>query len=220
MNKLILSCDESRELDRQAIEVLGIPSIVLMENAGRGIAEFLLSLKISGTIVICCGKGNNAGDGFVIARHLDNNGISVHVLLCSLPSELSKDAKINYNILTKSAITITHINEGNIFMIQKIFSSATWIVDALLGTGLKGEVREPYKTIIQVINHSSAKVISVDIPSGLDGNIGKPLSISVQADYTITFVSLKRGFINPESKKFTGEVSVINIGISRILLGN
>src|SRR5262249_59891981 len=98
MDALALSRNEVRDLDRRCIEELGLPGIALMENAGRGVAEFVRSLHVSGRIVVCCGKGNNAGDGLVIARHLDNHGVPVRVLLFAQPSQLTGDAATNYAV--------------------------------------------------------------------------------------------------------------------------
>src|SRR5690242_16775651 len=99
---MILTREQCRELDRRAMEEFGVPGIVLMENAGRGMAELLLRLDSTDPIVICCGKGNNGGDGFVIARHLDNAGIAVRVLLFAYPTQLRGDAAINHRILVAS----------------------------------------------------------------------------------------------------------------------
>ena len=103
---MLLTNDQARALDRRATEVYGMPSIVLMENAGRGMAELLLSLGVAGPVAICCAKGNNGGDGFVIARHLDNHGVSVHVLLFGLPDDLTVDASVNYQILVKAKVPL------------------------------------------------------------------------------------------------------------------
>src|SRR5882762_4083567 len=99
---MYLSREEVRELDRRAIEGLGVPGVVLMENAGRGAAEVLVGLRCRGPVVICCGKGNNGGDGFVIARHLDNRGVRVRVLLFTDPNTLAGDAAVNHTIVVKS----------------------------------------------------------------------------------------------------------------------
>src|SRR3990167_3368506 len=109
----MLSREQARELDRRAIEEFGIPGIVLMENAGRGIVDYLLLRKAQCKIMICCGKGNNAGDGFVVARHLDNHHIQVHVLLFADPLELRGEAKVNYDIVVKSAIPLTLVTTEN-----------------------------------------------------------------------------------------------------------
>jgi len=217
---LVLSRKESRMLDQQAILAFGVPSIILMENAGRGVADFLLSKYRSGTVLICCGKGNNAGDGLVVARHLDNHHIPVNVLLFSSPDDLTEDAKINYNIAIKCGISVSCYlpEDGFNQTIEAQLMNANWIVDALFGTGLTGEVRTPYDKIISGINASSAKILSIDIPSGLDCDSGLLLGIAVKADYTLTLVALKKGFVHSEARMFLGEVQVIDIGIPRMLL--
>lgn len=213
-----LSRQQVRELDRLATEELGIPSILLMESAGRGIAEFILSHSLHGKIVICCGKGNNAGDGFVVARYLDNHNISAHILLFADPIELKGDAKINYEIAVKTALSITIVTEECLdVVIAKELVNADWIVDALFGTGLQGFPHSFYYNTIEAINKSSANIIAIDIPSGLDCDTGKPLGIAIKATYTLTIAGLKKGFINPEAKEFLGEIYVVDIGIKKLL---
>ncbi len=217
-----LSREQARDVDRRATENYGMPSIVMMENAGGSVTTHLLAQKPRGPMIICCGKGNNAGDGFVIARHLDNHQIPVQVILFADPNELTKDAKTNYDILVHSGIQITHYYEQSFSEVDllNLFSSAEWIIDALFGTGLQGLVRAPFDIIIHAINHSKKKILAVDIPSGLDCDLGKPLGIAVKAQQTLTFVALKKGFSNPEAKPFIGHVEVIDIGIPRKLIGN
>ena len=113
-HSLLLSRDGARELDRRAIEELGIPGIVLMENAGRATVDYLLSCGVAGKIIICCGKGNNAGDGFVVARYLDNLDLPVHILLFADPEALTGDAKINYDIAVKTSLPMTIINDEHL----------------------------------------------------------------------------------------------------------
>jgi NAD(P)H-hydrate epimerase len=217
--KMILSRDEVRRLDRLAIEKIGIPGIVLMENAGRGIVDYLLSLKVRDSIVICCGKGNNAGDGFVIARYLDNVGYPIKILLFSDPNELKGDAKLNYDIVLNSSLPITIMKEDRLNIIgHDILSKADWIIDALFGTGLSDHVRSPYDQVIKAINESGTQVLSVDVPSGLDCDTGEPLGIAVKAQYTATLVCYKKGFIQEKAKPYLGKVHVINIGIPRNLI--
>lgn len=217
LNKeLILSRDEVRALDCLAIKEVGIPGIVLMENAGRGIVDYLLSLKATGSIVICCGKGNNAGDGFVVARHLDNLGYSVKILLFSDPNELKGDAKLNYDIVLKSLLSITVVKENQLNnIVQNILSKADWIIDALFGTGLSNHVRPPYDQVIKAINGSGVKVLSIDVPSGLDCDTGEPLGVAVKAHYTATLVCYKKGFVQEKAKPYLGIVRVIDIGIPK-----
>src|SRR5262249_6099377 len=138
----------------------------------------------------CCGKGNNGGDGFVIARHLENAGVDVRVLLCVPPSSLTGDAATNFKILTRSqtSLALPPIDWAH------ELAMADWIVDALLGTGTQGEIREPYISSVTAINAANRKVMSVDLPSGLDCDTGKPLGSCVRANHTATFVARKPGF--------------------------
>jgi NAD(P)H-hydrate epimerase len=220
MTSLVLSREKVRSLDKRAIEDYGVPSIVLMENAGRGAAELLLSLGVSGKVRVCCGKGNNAGDGLVIARHLDNAQANVQVLLFSAPSELSEDAAINYQIVAKARIPIVEFSRVPLDTagIERELNSADWVVDALFGTGLSGPVRPPFDSIINAINASPGRVFAVDIPSGLDCDTGQPMGSTVRADYTATFVSLKKGFVRREASEWLGQIHVIGIGMPRKLL--
>src|SRR5207248_8475814 len=127
-----------RALDRRAIEEFGVPGVVLMENAGRGAAELLLSLGVRSRVVLCCGKGNNGGDGFVIARHLDRRGVPVRVLLFCPTDQLTGDAAINYHIITRSGLPIRVIPDAA--ELGRELAGAEWVVDALFGTGLSGPV--------------------------------------------------------------------------------
>lgn len=216
-----MSREQVREVDRRAIEEYGLPGVVLMENAGRGAAELLIRLGIDGTVVICAGKGNNGGDGFVIARHLQNHGVEVRLLLFCDPNQLLGDAAINYRVLRVAGMEGEIVADcPDIGLLQNRLTGADWIVDALLGTGTRGELREPFPTIISAINESSAKVFAIDLPSGMDCDSGEPLSCCVRAEHTATFVAPKLGFTNPAAAQFTGEVHVIDIGVPRPLITN
>lgn len=211
---------EVRELDRQAIEEFGVPGVLLMENAGRGAAEHLLALGVRGSAAICCGKGNNGGDGFVIARHLDLRGVSVRVLLFAAPTALAGDAAIMFNILQKSGLPVRCFPGPNLPTgeIEAELAGAEWIVDALLGTGLSGPPTAPYAQAIELINRAPGKVLAVDLPSGLDCDTGEPLGPTVKADHTATFVAWKRGFLAPVTYAWTGAVETIDIGAPRALV--
>lgn len=219
-NPLILSRADSQEIDRLCMEKYGIPGVVLMENAGRGIVDYFLSLKPKGKVVICCGGGNNGGDGFVVARHLDNHGISVHVLLLSEPDRLKGDAKVNYDIVMKSEIAVSSISKANLHVVQSYLDEATWIIDALFGTGLQNQVKHPYDAIIHAMNASSKHIISIDIPSGLDCDSGEPLGIAVKASHTMSMVGLKKGFLNSKAKQYLSRIHIIDIGVPRVLLSH
>src|SRR5438067_5771250 len=168
----MLSRDEARALDRRAIDLFGVPGVVLMENAGRGMAELLRTLGVRGPVVVCCGKGNNGGDGFVIARHLDNHGVAVRVLYFGKPEALTGDAAINFEIVRRSRLPLTVFSDT---VPALDLSDAEWVVDALLGTGVTGPARPPLDRVIAAINAGTAKVLAVDLPSGLDCDTGLPL---------------------------------------------
>lgn len=217
-SSLILSRKQAREIDQEAIEKFGVPSIALMENAGRGIADYLISQKPKGPIVICCGKGNNAGDGFVIARHLDNHQIPVQILLFAKADELTDDAKINYDILVRSDIEIKRFEKDIAeAVIASILGPAEYTIDALFGTGLQGIIRSPFDKIIPLINVYAKYIIAVDIPSGLDCDSGRPLGCAIKAKHTLTLMGMKKGFVCPEAKQYIGKVTVLDIGIPRKL---
>ena len=215
----ILSCAEVREREGRAIRELGLPSLLLMENAGRNIAELLVSLGISGKVAICCGKGNNGGDGLVIARRLDNWQIPVQVLLFAPPDQLSSDAAVNYRILSGSGVKV-EVHEGELDRERARIDLATsdWVVDALFGTGLSGPLRTPFDEIVALINDSPAKVLAVDIPSGLDGDTGKPLGPTVRAHHTATMLAWKKGFVQESAREWLGQVHLIDIGLPRRFL--
>jgi len=213
-----LSRELVRDVDRRAIEDYGLPGVVLMENAARGCVDWLCERRVNGPVVICCGKGNNGGDGFAMARHLTNRGISTRVLLFAGQDELHGDAAINWNVL-RAANADRRIFESplNQTELAAEFAAAEWIIDALLGTGTQGALREPYRSVISAINNSGRGIFAVDLPSGLDCDTGIPIDgpngLCIRATMTATFVARKLGFENPASQVFTGEVRVIDIGV-------
>jgi NAD(P)H-hydrate epimerase len=215
-----MTCAEVRQRERRAIEELGLPSLLLMENAGRGLAELLVSLGVGGKVVVCCGKGNNGGDGLVLARHLDNRQVPVHVLQFARPEELTPDAALNYRILTGSGVAV-EIHAGQPLDVEQLrgeLAAASWVVDALFGTGLRGPLRPPFDGIVGLINDSGANVLAVDIPSGLDGDTGRPLGPAVRARHTGTLIAVKVGFTQPQAGEWTGQVHLIDTGLPRSLL--
>jgi NAD(P)H-hydrate epimerase len=212
-----------RDIDRRAIEEFGLPGIVLMENAGRNTVELLDNrgdVLTHVPVVIVCGKGNNAGDGFVIARHLENRGFDVEVLLAAPASSFTGDAAIMYRVIEAAGTPIRDLSSSTKDeWIEAIGDRGTPLLfDALLGTGLQGPVREPFDRVIAAINASEALVVSVDIPSGLDCDTGQPLGCAVKAGATVTFVGRKLGFDAPGAKAYTGDVIVADIGVPVRLL--
>jgi NAD(P)H-hydrate epimerase len=216
-----LTRSEVRELDRRAIEDFGLPGIVLMENAGRGAAELLHGLAPRAKVAIVCGKGNNAGDGFVIARHLENLGHAVRLLLACDPAELRGDAAIAWGVAEKAGIPATALVSATPAEWERAFEGADWIVDALLGTGVTGEPRGAIAVAIEAVNAAArggAKVFAVDLPSGLDCDTGQPLGPCVRADVTATFVARKVGFDAAAAAPLLGAVHVVGIGAPQALL--
>ena len=214
-----LSRDEIRSVDRTAIEQFGVPGVVLMENAGRGASDILHRQGPQGTVVICCGSGNNGGDGFVMARHLSNRGLDVRTLLLADPARLRGDAAVNYRIAERAGLALVPCFDApSGACLAGEIESAGWVVDALLGTGLSGTVRSPYSDHIQTINQAGRPVLAVDIPSGLDCDTGLPLGCAVRAQLTVTFVAEKKGFANPAGWEWLGQVHVVDIGVPRAVL--
>lgn len=213
---ITLSRDQVREIDRRAIAEFGILGIVLMENAGRGAAEILMQRNSQRRpALVICGKGNNGGDGFVVARRLDICGYPVTTW--PLAADLHGDAAVNFEIARRAGLPM-FAGTPTDAALNKIRSWDGWIVDALFGTGLVGAVSPPFDRVIAAINDSRAAVLAIDIPSGLDCDSGLPLGPTVRADHTATFVAAKAGFANPSSRDWTGQVHVVDIGAPRRLL--
>jgi hydroxyethylthiazole kinase-like uncharacterized protein yjeF len=214
----IVSAREMRWCDEVTIRKYGVPSILLMENAGRGVAEVAsrsfgpLEKK---NILIFCGKGNNGGDGFVVARHLLNTGALIAVVLLSSPRELEGDARTNYRILK----TLLPAHRASLRLVQysaRLLSGMKkpdLIVDAIFGTGFSGSVRQPFARCIQWINEQRVPVLSVDIPSGVNGTTGVAATVAVNATRTVTFGLLKTGLLCNQGQDCAGLIDVVDIGI-------
>jgi NAD(P)H-hydrate epimerase len=210
---------EIREVDRRAIAEFGMSGLVLMENAGRGCVDVLCQLGCRGPVVVVCGKGNNAGDGFVIARHLDLRGVDLKVVLLSPPDELRGDAAANYHIIERSGLRIIDLSgHFSSAALEREIGDAEWIVDALLGTGATGAPRPPFDAAIREMNAADSRRLAVDLPSGLDCDTGEPADPTFRADHTCTFVAPKIGFSNPRGAAYLGQVHVLDIGAPRQLV--
>ncbi len=213
-NSNLLTAREAEGIDIKAREVFGISTLVLMENAGRSIAEEALRmLRNKRTVAIFCGRGNNGGDGFVAARHLLTNGIKPDVFLAGNVSSVHKEAKTNLEILLKLKQKVIELKENNLYLVKNKVSKYALIIDALLGVGLRGEVKGIYRELIKIINASLGYILSVDIPSGLDATTGRILGNCIRADKTVTFVAKKRGMILKEGRKCCGTTVVEGLGI-------
>lgn len=216
----VMSRDEVRRVDAWAIDEIGVPGVVLMENAGRSCAE-LVQRRLTGVdrpkVCIFCGAGNNGGDGYVIARHLLNAGFQVRTVLCGERDKVRGDARVNLDILDRLGHAVELLDPGAKDLpvyVRTFGSEADMIVDALFGTGLRGELSGEFQALIEAINDLDRPILAVDIPSGLDCDSGQPLGAAIRAAYTVTFVAVKRGFLaSVEARRYTGEIYVASIGV-------
>ena len=203
----------SREIDRRTIEEFGVPGVVLMENAGRAVASVILGEYPSAKrIAVICGAGNNAGDGFVIARHLISSGKDVSIHIAERKERYGGDAKTNLDSLLEIGAEIRELG-GKLPRIKDV----DVIVDAIFGTGLDRDVGGFYEKLIKFINRHSARRVCVDIPSGLDADTGRPLGIAVMADVTVTFTPAKLGMCIYPGVDYAGKLCVADITIPRLL---
>ncbi len=206
-----------QRLDQLAIVKYGVPSLALMENAGCCVAaEVRKQLKRvqNPRVCILCGLGNNAGDGFVVARHLINAGIITKIFVVGKGSSLKRDAAVNYRILKKLKYPIKEIQKLAGADLKAV-AQAHLIIDAIFGVGLNRQIVDPFYSVIEAVNEKAKKVIAVDTPSGLDGTTGKIYGICVKAKATVTFSFAKKGFLKGQGPKYTGKVIVADIGIPK-----
>lgn len=223
---LILSRDEVRAIDAAAISELGISGMLLMENAACGVSdvllrEFVIAEHPQRPTTVVCGPGNNGGDGLAVARQLLAYGLPVDILLVRGGKSLSPDANENLSILTRSGIKVTDVARlASLQICLAALTDSDVIVDCVLGTGIHGVAREPFSSVIQAINASPAQVLAVDVPSGLDCEQGTCSGSCIRAVRTVTFVGLKRGFLQQSAAEFTGGISVAHIGLPRSWVTN
>ncbi|MGZ7048912.1 MAG: NAD(P)H-hydrate epimerase, partial [Methanobacterium sp.] len=195
-------------------EDLGIPKSVLMENAGKSIADYIITNLDPCKVTIFTGTGGNGGDGFVAARHLLNNGYNVDLLFIGNPQNIKSPETLQNWITIKNislglnSLKLDFIEDSS--LLKKIDS--TVIVDALLGTGIRGKIREPISTAIDTINKSKGIKIAVDVPSGLDPLTGEVPEKAIESDFTITFHRIKSGLKNAKIR-YVGNIVLYDIGI-------
>jgi len=212
----VVTAEEMREIDRYSIKEVGVPGVVLMENAGAETAQVILDLvnDVENPLVhIFCGKGNNGGDGFVIARHLSNNGLDVAILNLVAEKEIKGDALINHKIIKNMGVPIKFISKSADLAKYEEYEAPDIIVDALLGTGIKGAVRGFVKEVIDFINDLDIPVVSVDLPSGLDANTGDVEGSVIGADVTVTMALPKRCHLFYPARNFVGDLFIADIGM-------
>jgi len=217
----VATASQMAELDRVTIQRYGIPSLVLMENAGRCCADRILRIledKVGApqeaSVAVVCGKGNNGGDGMVVARHLHNRGAYVEVFLLGEVDELSGDARTQYDILQRMDVEARVIRDTEgVEDLRTYLEEVHLCVDAILGTGLSAPLAGTVREVVEVINLSMATVFAVDIPSGIDGTTGRILGEAIRADYTGTFGLLKLGNVLLPGSIHCGETEIYDIGI-------
>ena len=211
--KWVVTAQEMRNIDSRAVGTIGIPGSSLMERAGYEVVEACLERfgPITGkTVFIFCGKGNNGGDGFVIAREMKRHGASVSVLVFAKQNELKGDPLQNYSIAKKMGIPIRHIASSG--QLSDVPAEADVVIDALLGTGVHGAVKGAAGEAVRKINSMDAAVVSVDLPTGLNTDNGSYDGVCIAADMTVTMGLLKRGLLLHPGKMMSGEVVLADIG--------
>lgn len=218
-----LTCQEIRELDILAIEHVGIPGIVLMENAARAVALCIYQVLLDppkSHVLLLCGPGNNGGDGFVAARHLRNAGVKVAVVLAAPRDKYKGDADLNLGIYERMEGTLLDAtDETQRKEIEAQITNTDVIVDALLGTGSTGPPRGVIADLVRLANAASrARRVAVDIPTGLNADTGEINEPCFRADATVTFVAPKVGFAGEAAREVLGRLVVADIGVPRELI--
>ncbi len=213
----IVTAKEMQQMDRATIEIMGIPGRLLMENAGRGATAFFLETTYRnhpGAVGIIAGRGNNGGDGFVMARYLHQMGISATVFLMADPNRIEGDASTNLKLLNAMGVPVIEVADDNAFSAAKqtMVHQHTWI-DAILGTGLKSDVRGHFQAAIRFINEQERPVFAVDIASGLNADTGQVCGTCIKAYATATFGFAKIGHLTYPGRTLTGKLKVVEIGI-------
>lgn len=206
----LISRQEMKEIDSYAINIIGIPSIVLMENAALKVINNI-DLNLNNYTVIC-GRGNNGGDGLAIARHLIIKNKKVRIYIVGNLNNGTEDFNINLNILKNLKAEIVNIKgERELLKLKEDLLVSDLTIDALFGIGLKRNIEGLYFDIIKMMNNESKQIISVDIPSGIDGDTGKPMGTCIKAFKTVTFHKMKKGLL--DCGDYAGEIIVEDIGI-------
>ncbi len=214
----LLTRAQLRRVDELAVQRYRMPSVVLMENAGRHAADTIDRVYgPAGRACILCGPGNNGGDGCVIARHLHNAGWIIRVVMTADRTKMTPDTATNFAILEAMAADVTVLGspDAQPGRVRAIGPDEV-VIDALLGTGFAGEIRSPVLDWIHAMNTASKRaVVAVDVPSGLDSDTGLPSPVAVRADLTVTFVAAKTGFHSSQAATFLGRVEIADIGVPR-----
>jgi ADP-dependent NAD(P)H-hydrate dehydratase / NAD(P)H-hydrate epimerase len=218
----VLNTSQMREADRRTIEDIGIPSLVLMENAGRQVVaaiEAIHSDLLEGQVAVLCGRGNNGGDGFVVARTLAQRGIDVAVFLLGRVAEVRGDARINLEILGRLGLTVVEIADSQAWELHfSEVGDCSLIVDAIFGTGLNAPISGYIESIVTDVNASGIPVVAIDLPSGLSADSPDPIGPSIEAGLTVTLAAPKIPLVLPPAEARAGDIVIADIGIPGELL--
>src|SRR5688572_18206667 len=202
----ILNAAQMREADRYTIEDVGIPSLVLMENAGRQVVaamEAAYEAKLDGRVAVLCGRGNNGGAGFVVARTLTQRGIDASVFVIGSVTDVRGDARINLDILGRLGVTVVEIGDEQTWELHfSEISQCTIIVDAIFGTGLKAAVAGMMETVIADVNASEIPIVSVDLPSGMSADTPHLIGDCIDASLTVTLAAPKLPLVLPPGEAY------------------
>ncbi|MEO8259851.1 MAG: NAD(P)H-hydrate dehydratase [Acidobacteriota bacterium] len=213
----VLNSTQMREADRRTSEEIGIPSLVLMENAGRQVVaamEAIHSDLLEHRVAILCGRGNNGGDGFVVARTLVQRGVDVSVFLMGRVADVRGDARINLEILGRLGLTVVEIADSQAWELHfSEVSDCTLIVDAIFGTGLNAPVSGLIQSVIADVNSAGIPVVSIDLPSGLSADSSEPIGDSIEAGLTVTIAAPKLPLVLPPAETRAGDIVIADIGI-------
>src|ERR671912_2826013 len=213
----ILNADQMREADRRTIQEIGIASLVLMENAGRQVVaaiESLYSDLAERSIAIVCGKGNNGGDGFVVARTLQQRGFDVSVFVIGRISEVKGDARINLDILGRIGQTVVEVADQTAWELHGAeIAGHDLIIDAMFGTGLSTPLTGFYETVVADINEAGVPIVSIDIPSGMSADSADLIGHAIEATVRVTLGAPKMPLVLPPAESKSGEVVIADIGI-------
>jgi len=220
----ILNAAQMREADRFTIEEIGMSSLVLMENAGRQVVaamEAAYESRLNGRVAVLCGRGNNGGDGFVVARTLLQRGIDASVFVIGALAEVRGDAKTNLEILGRLGVTVVEINDEQSWELHfSEISQCTLIVDAIFGTGLKSALGGMMETIVADVNASAIPIVSIDLPSGLSADTAHVIGDCIDASMTVTLAAPKLPLVLPPGEEHAGDVVIADIGIPHDVIDN
>lgn len=217
---LLAKKEQMRTIDKIAVEKVGLPSIVLMENSGKVVFDEIMKMRSTfERVILLCGPGNNGGDGFVIARHLHNLNVPIKVFIIGKASHIHGDSLSNLNILKKLSIPIDEVFDGGGFVkLEKALRQGSLVVDAIFGSGLSKDVFGIYTEVFDLVNELATNILSVDIPSGVNCDTGKVMGNAIRANKTVSLVIPKVGNIMFPGSEYNGELLIKGIGVPDIVI--